>query len=141
MNLMTVDGYSAKREYDSDTDLFCGEILDLNGGAEFYGANPEELRHDFKKSLDFLWRSVRRRGLSQGNSFEVNSTSGFHPSSMRGLRWQHRLREKAWILWRRKHWTGVSPHRLWANNGNHLSRHLQLFFAPVHLWRPGDDKR
>jgi len=33
MNLMTVDGYSAKIDYDAETDLFRGEILGLNGGA------------------------------------------------------------------------------------------------------------
>ena len=36
MNLMTVDGYSAKIDYDAETDLFRGEILGLNGGADFY---------------------------------------------------------------------------------------------------------
>jgi predicted HicB family RNase H-like nuclease len=41
MNLMTVDGYSARIEYDPETDLFRGEILGLSGGADFYGANPE----------------------------------------------------------------------------------------------------
>ena len=54
MNLMTVDGFSAKIEYDSDSDRFRGEILGLNGGAEFYGANPNELRLEFKKSLDIF---------------------------------------------------------------------------------------
>lgn len=35
MNLMTVDGYNAKIEYDAETDLFRGEILGLSGGADF----------------------------------------------------------------------------------------------------------
>jgi predicted HicB family RNase H-like nuclease len=38
MNLMSVDGYYARIEYNSDTDLFRGEILGLSGGADFYGA-------------------------------------------------------------------------------------------------------
>lgn len=51
MNVMTVDGYSAKIEYDPETDMFRGEILGLNGGADFYGRNPKELRAEFKRSL------------------------------------------------------------------------------------------
>lgn len=51
MSLMKLDGYSAKIEYDAERDSFRGEILGLNGGADFYGRNPKELRAEFKKSL------------------------------------------------------------------------------------------
>lgn len=44
MNVMTVDGYHAKIEYDEELDLFRGEILGLNGGADFYCHLPKELR-------------------------------------------------------------------------------------------------
>ena len=63
MNLMTVDGYSAKIDYDAETDLFRGEILGLNGVADFYGANPEELRQEFKKSLDVFMEVCKEKGL------------------------------------------------------------------------------
>ena len=49
MSIMTVDGYKAKIEYDPDLDPFRGEILGLNGGADFYGKNPKELR---KRSIN-----------------------------------------------------------------------------------------
>ena len=51
MNIMTLDGYSAKIEYDAELDLFRGEILGLSGGADFYGKNPQELREEFQISL------------------------------------------------------------------------------------------
>lgn len=35
MNLMPVDGYSARIEYDTETDQFRGEIFGLNEGADF----------------------------------------------------------------------------------------------------------
>jgi len=63
MNLMTVDGYSAKIDYDAETDLFRGEILGLSGGADFYGANPAELRQEFKKSLDVFMEVCKEKGL------------------------------------------------------------------------------
>ena len=47
MNLMEVDGYNAKIEYDAELDMFRGEILGLTGGADFYGKNPAELRTEF----------------------------------------------------------------------------------------------
>ena len=51
MNVMTVDGYNAKIEYDPEIDMFRGEILGLTGGADFYGKTPKELRAELKKSL------------------------------------------------------------------------------------------
>jgi predicted HicB family RNase H-like nuclease len=51
MNVMTVDGYHARIEFDPELDMFRGEILGLNGGADFYGKNPKELRAEFKRSL------------------------------------------------------------------------------------------
>ena len=52
MNIMTVEGHKAKIEYDPEIDMFRGEILGLNGGADFYGKTPDELRLEFKKSLE-----------------------------------------------------------------------------------------
>ena len=63
MNLMSVDGYYARIEYNSDTDLFRGEILGLSGGADFYGANPDELRQEFKKSLDVFLEVCKEQGI------------------------------------------------------------------------------
>jgi predicted HicB family RNase H-like nuclease len=51
MNIMSLDGYQAKIEYDAELDMFQGEILGLNGEAEFYGRTPEELRAEFSQSL------------------------------------------------------------------------------------------
>ena len=51
MNIMTVEGHKAKIETNPEVDMFRGEILGLNGGADFYGKTPDELRLEFKKSL------------------------------------------------------------------------------------------
>ena len=69
MNLMTVDGYHAKIEYDEDLDLFRGEILGLNGGADFYGKNPKELRAEFKKSLLVFLEVCREKGIEPRRQF------------------------------------------------------------------------
>lgn len=63
MNLMLLDGYQAKIDYDPDLDVFRGEILGLNGGADFYGRTPEELRTEFAKSLHVFLDVCRERGI------------------------------------------------------------------------------
>lgn len=69
MNVMTVDGYNAKIEYDPDTDLFRGEILGLTGGADFYGKNPKELRAEFRKSLQIFLEVCEEKGIEPRRSF------------------------------------------------------------------------
>jgi predicted HicB family RNase H-like nuclease len=69
MNLMTVNGYHAKIEYNEELDLFRGEILGLNGGADFYGKNPKELRAEFKKSLQVFLEVCKEKGLQPRRSF------------------------------------------------------------------------
>ena len=63
MNLMNVDGYHAKIDYDEETDRFRGEILGLSGGADFYGSSPEELRREFKKSLEVFLEVCKEQGI------------------------------------------------------------------------------
>jgi predicted HicB family RNase H-like nuclease len=69
MNLMTVEGYHAKVGYDADLDLFRGEILGLNGGADFYGKNPKELRSEFKKSLQVFLEVCKEKGIEPRRHF------------------------------------------------------------------------
>jgi predicted HicB family RNase H-like nuclease len=63
VNTMTLDGYHAKIEYDPELDTFRGEILGLNGGADFYGRNPKELRAEFKKSLNVFLEVCQEKGI------------------------------------------------------------------------------
>jgi predicted HicB family RNase H-like nuclease len=63
MNIMTLDDYNAKIEYDPDIDMFRGEILGLNGGADFYGRNPDELRKEFSNSLKVFLEVCTEKGI------------------------------------------------------------------------------
>jgi predicted HicB family RNase H-like nuclease len=69
MNVMTVDDFHAKIEYDEDLDLFRGEILGLSGGADFYGKNPKELRAEFKKSLQVFLDVCREKGIEPRRNY------------------------------------------------------------------------
>ena len=69
MNVMTIDGYHARIEYDPELDLFRGEILGINGGADFYGTNPRELRDEFKRSLQVFLEVCKEKGFEPRRHF------------------------------------------------------------------------
>lgn len=69
MSIMTLDGYQAKIEYDADLDMFRGEILSLNGGADFYAKNTKELRSEFKKSLKVFLDVCREKGIEPRRNY------------------------------------------------------------------------
>ena len=64
MNIMNVDGYKAKIDYDPELDQFRGEILGLNGSADFYGKNPTSLRKEFRNSLRVFLDVCKERGIN-----------------------------------------------------------------------------
>ena len=63
MNMMEVGGYKAKIEYDPELDQFRGEILGLNGSADFYGKNPANLRKEFRNSLKIYLAVCEEKGI------------------------------------------------------------------------------
>ena len=50
-NLMEINGFKAVIAFDPDTNLFRGEFIDINGGADFYAADVASLRHEGEISL------------------------------------------------------------------------------------------
>lgn len=69
MNMMILDGYKAKISYDPEIDLFRGEILGLNGSADFYGKSPSSLRREFRKSLQVFLEVCREKNISPAREF------------------------------------------------------------------------
>jgi predicted HicB family RNase H-like nuclease len=60
---MTLEGYTAKIEYDDELELFRGVILDLSGYADFFGSSPKSLKKEFKKSLEIYLESCKEEGV------------------------------------------------------------------------------
>ena len=69
MSTMTLDGYTARITYDSELDQFRGEIVGLNGGADFYGKTPTELRREFRKSLKVYLEVCQEKGINPHRQF------------------------------------------------------------------------
>jgi predicted HicB family RNase H-like nuclease len=82
MNIMQVDGYKAKIEYDSELDEFRGEILGLNGIADFYGKSPTILRREFKASLAVFLEVCEEKGMyphkKYSGKFNLRIPPGLH---------------------------------------------------------------
>ena len=80
MNIMTFEGHKAKIEYDPEIDMFRGEILGLNGGADFYGKTPDELRKEFKKSLKVFSYVCREKGIEPYKDYSGKFNLRIHPN-------------------------------------------------------------
>jgi len=82
MNMMEVGGYKAKIEYDPELDQFRGEILGLNGGADFYGKSPASLRKEFKNSLKVYLQVCEEKGIAPtkeySGKFNLRIPPGVH---------------------------------------------------------------
>ena len=102
MNVMTVDGYHAKIEYDEELDLFRGEILGLSGGADFYGKNPEELRVEFKASLKVFLQVCAEKASNPESISQANSTTEFHRRCTNNSPLLHKPKAKASTCWPKK---------------------------------------
>lgn len=55
--------YTALISYDADIELFRGEFLSLNGGADFYAKDIQGLQEEGQKSLDTYLQLCEEKGI------------------------------------------------------------------------------
>ena len=63
MNIMEINGYRAIIQYDPDIDMFRGEFIGLNGGADFYAKDIDSLRKEGEISLKVFLDMCREDGV------------------------------------------------------------------------------
>lgn len=63
MNTMNINGYNAVIAYDEEINLFRGEFVNLNGGADFYAADITSLRKEGEISLKVFLDACKERGI------------------------------------------------------------------------------
>jgi len=68
-NTMEIDGYKAVIEFDSDIDLFRGEFVGLNGGADFYAPGVAGLRKEGATSIKVFLEMCEEDGVQPGRSY------------------------------------------------------------------------
>jgi predicted HicB family RNase H-like nuclease len=69
MNLMDIEGYKAVIAYDPDINLFRGEFIELNGGADFYAADVESLRREGATTLRVFLEMCQEKGIEPRRNF------------------------------------------------------------------------
>jgi predicted HicB family RNase H-like nuclease len=69
MNTMTINGYPAVIAFDPNRQLFRGEFVNLNGGADFYAADVAGLKREGEISLRVFLRACKRHGIAPRKQF------------------------------------------------------------------------
>ena len=82
MNLMEIDGFRAVIKYDPEIEMFRGEFVGLNGGADFYASNIESLKKEGLISLKVFLKACQKRGIEPkkeySGKFNVRVPSSLH---------------------------------------------------------------
>lgn len=69
MNTMTIDGHRAVISYDPDIQMFRGEFVGLNGGADFYAKDVDGLRREGRISLRVFIEACAEDGVDPHKHF------------------------------------------------------------------------
>jgi predicted HicB family RNase H-like nuclease len=64
MNLMPIDGYKAVIQYDPEIEMFRGQFIGINGGADFYATDVESLSREGLLSLKIFLDQCERKGVA-----------------------------------------------------------------------------
>lgn len=68
-NVMKIDGYNAVINYDPEIEMFRGEFINLNGGADFYASDISGLHKEGKLSLNMFLEMCSEDGVSPRKNY------------------------------------------------------------------------
>jgi len=66
---MEIEGYKAIVQYDPEIEMFRGEFVELNGGADFYGKDIDSLRKEGRISLKVFLDMCREDDVEPRKKF------------------------------------------------------------------------
>ena len=69
MNMMEINGYRAAVRYDPEIEMFRGEFMGLNGGADFYARDIDGLRREGELSLRVFLDMCREDGVEPTRTY------------------------------------------------------------------------
>ncbi|MDM8566047.1 type II toxin-antitoxin system HicB family antitoxin [Candidatus Halobeggiatoa sp. HSG11] len=69
MNLMSINGTKAFIQYDQEIDMFRGEFIGLNGGADFYAKDIDSLKKEAEISLKVFLNACKEKGINPYKNF------------------------------------------------------------------------
>ena len=85
INVLEIDGFHAVISFDPDINMFRGEFIDLNGGADFYAADVEALRCEGRTSLKVFLDMCLEDGLEPRRQFSGRFNLRLPPELHRDL--------------------------------------------------------
>lgn len=68
-NVMKIDGHQAIIVFDPEIDMFRGEFIGLNGGADFYAADVAGLQREGAISLALFLKTCAEKGIEPLRNF------------------------------------------------------------------------
>ncbi len=80
-NTMTIDGHQAVITFDSEIQMFRGEFLGLNGGADFNAKDVKGLQREGKMSLKVFLDACAEDGVEPRKSFSGKFSLRVDPST------------------------------------------------------------
>lgn len=69
INVMKIDGYDAVINYDPEIEMFRGEFVNLNGGADFYASDIAGLQKEGKLSLAVFLKMCEEDGVEPRKNY------------------------------------------------------------------------
>ncbi|MBG6245582.1 toxin-antitoxin system HicB family antitoxin [Candidatus Symbiopectobacterium sp. 'North America'] len=79
INTLQIDGHTAVIAFDSEIEMFRGEFVGLNGGADFYAYSVEELKKEGATSLAIFLDECRHDGIEPYKSYSGKVTTRLTP--------------------------------------------------------------
>lgn len=79
-NTIKVNGYNAVVVYDAEIDMLRGEFIGLNGGADFYATNIEDLHKEAEISLNTFLDVCKERGIEPVKQFSGKFNARISPA-------------------------------------------------------------
>ncbi|EJF1946168.1 type II toxin-antitoxin system HicB family antitoxin [Salmonella enterica] len=71
INTLKIDGQQVVITFDPEIEMFRGEFIGLNGGADFYTYSVGELKREGAESLRIFLDECRKDGIEPYKSYSV----------------------------------------------------------------------
>jgi len=99
-NTLTIDGEKAVIAFDPDINMFRGEFIGLNGGADFYADSVEKLIEEGRKSLKIFLELCAEENIEPrrhfSGRFNIRLAPEIHAAAVQTAR-AHNMSLNEWI--------------------------------------------